>query len=145
MILRSLLIAAVLAAINVGSIIVGFVAFKASGAANQLAVQLPTAVTFCVGGFTVWCIIAAHLPWLRDGMWSTPAAAVSYVGAILFGSMLFAALHYASQGYVTSPANLAALLCFQIPVNLLVLWWGPALSTHFWPPPRTDPCDDGDR
>jgi len=128
--LRILLHAVVLTTTNLGSIIVGYVAYKAIGGPNQLAVQVPTAVFLSIGGFAVWSALAARLPWLRDGSWTLAAAVQTYVAALVLGPALFAALHFASEHYVTSLANLVAVLLFQIPTNLLAVGLGFSIAGH---------------
>lgn len=111
----------VLAAINFVAIMAGFMVYKMTSPADQLAVQLPVAVVLSVGGFVVWTLIA------RRGGLGIPASLqpgelLTIYGVALVGMpLLFVPLHFMGTGYLTSFSNVTAAWLFQVPTNALAL------------------------
>ncbi|MEE9457574.1 MAG: hypothetical protein V3W11_10545 [bacterium] len=117
----SLLHGLALAAINVAAVLVGFALYKISGVAYQLAVQVPVAVLISVGGFALWYVAARRLggEWFR--LRGLSGYVWTYVLALAWLPALFAPLHYVTQGYLTSFANIYYTWLFQAPTNVAAL------------------------
>lgn len=117
----SLLHGLALAAINVAAVLVGFALYKISGGAYQLAVQVPAAAFLSVGGFALWYVLARRL----GGEWFRLRGLAAYAGTYLFAfawlPALFVPLHYVTQGYLTSFANIYYTWLFQAPTNVAAL------------------------
>ncbi len=87
---------------------------------NQILVQVPAALFFCLLAFIVWSwLVKLFLD--RLVLRQRSEYLLVYVGALLWGVVIFVPLHYVTQGYLTSLANVLGLWAFQIPANLAVL------------------------
>ena len=115
---------AVLAMVNAGSILAGFMAYNLMRPANQIAVQLPVAVIVTVVTFAAWCAIVFR--------WVTPLKSWewlwTYFVALPWSVFAFVLVHRATQGYLTSFGNIVALWLFQLAVNPLALLAGKVCS-----------------
>jgi len=118
---RPLLHGLVLAAINVGAVLIGFAAYKMSGATQQLAVQIPVAVAASVATFSLWYIIAVRVTLGRAALGSRAAYVWTYISAFAWFPVIFVPLHYVTQGYPTSFANIYSMWLFQALTNALTL------------------------
>jgi hypothetical protein len=111
----------ILTVVNVGAVLVGFAFYKISGISYQLAAQVPAAVLVSVVAFALWYVAARRL----GGEWFRlrgPSAYVwTYVVAFAWLPALFVPLHYVTQGYLTSFANIYDTWLFQAPTNVLAL------------------------
>ena len=117
----SLLHGLALAAINLGAVLVGFALYKISGTTGQLAVQVPVAVVISVGAFAPWYFVVGRVAARRITLGSLTAYIWTYVLAFAWLPALFVPLHYVTQGYVTSFANIYYMWAFQAPANALAL------------------------
>ena len=118
---RIALYSIVLTATNFTGIIVGFVAFLAIGATNQLAVQLPTAVACSLLVFAVWAVLARSAPFKPIAIKRRGEFMFVFLGSLVWSTIVFVPLHYFTQGYLTSGSNIAAIWLFQLPVNLFAV------------------------
>lgn len=117
----SLLHGLALAAINVAAVLAGFALYKVSGVKPQLAVQIPVAVLISVGGFALWYVAARRVGGERLLLRGLSAYVWTYVFALAWLPALFVALHYVTQGYLTSFANIYYTWLFQAPTNVAAL------------------------
>jgi hypothetical protein len=118
---RYLLHGLVLAAVNVGAVLVGFAVYKISGAGYQLAVQIPVAVAISVAAFGLWYVIVVRATFGRAALGRLAAYVWTYALAFGWLAALFLPLHYVTQGYLTSFANIYYTWAFQAPTNALAL------------------------
>ncbi len=108
--------AIIVAGLDLAALVIGFVVWNLSGAANQIAVQLP--VSYLAG-------IPLVLGWVR--LWQRLLAAsatqvvVLLAVAVPCGALVFTGAHYALSGYLTSYANILWLWFFQLTANLPAL------------------------
>ena len=117
----SLLHGLALAAVNVGAVLVGFAVYKISGAGYQLAVQIPVAVAISVAAFGLWYFAVVRVTFGRVTLVSLGAHVWTYALAFGWLAALFVPLHYVTQGYLTSFANIYNMWLFQAPTNALAL------------------------
>jgi hypothetical protein len=125
--MRVVLHSVALALADLAGIIVGFLAFKILGSADQILVQLPVAVMATIGGVVAWSVALRALRFPRL-LWTSESEAMqSFLISLTWGPLLFVPLHFFTQGYVTSLRNLVVLAAYQVPVNLLAV----AAAWHF--------------
>jgi hypothetical protein len=110
-----------LTVVNVGAVLVGFAFYKMSGMPYQLAVQLPAAVLLSVVGFGLWYVPAARFAGERLRLHGRAAYVGTCVASFVWLPVLFVPLHYVTQGYLTSFANIYYTWLFQAPTNALAL------------------------
>lgn len=110
-----------MAVVNVGAVLVGFAFYKMCGPAYQLAVQVPVAVLISVAGFALWYFIAGRIARGALALRGSAAYFGTYVLAFAWLPALFVPLHYVTQGYLTSFANVYCAWLFQAPTNALAL------------------------
>ena len=118
---RFLLHGLALAAVNVGAVLVGFAVYKISGIERQLAVQIPVAVAISVAAFGLWYVIVGRVTSGRAALGSLTAYVWTYVLAFGWFAAIFVPLHYVTQGYLTSFANIYYAWLFQAPTNVAAL------------------------
>jgi hypothetical protein len=117
----SLLHGLALAAINVAAVLVGFALYKISGVANQLTVQIPVAVLISGAAFALWYVGARRVGGERFLLRGPSSYVWTYVLALAWLPALFVPLHYVTQGYLTSFANIYYTWLFQAPTNVAAL------------------------
>ena len=87
---------------------------------DQIAVQAPTALIFCMLAFAAWSWLVRRLVNLlalrgRDEyLWT-------YLTALLWSPAIFVPVHYVSQGYLTGMGNIIGLWAFQSLANVAAL------------------------
>ena len=118
---RPLLHGLALAAVNVGAVLVGFAAYKVLGVGHQLLVQIAVAVLVSVAAFALWYYVARRVTSGRATLVSLGAYVWTYALAFGWFPVLFVPLHYVTQGYLTSFANIYYMWLFQVPTNALAL------------------------
>lgn len=113
--------AAVLALVNLVSIVIGFLVFALVRGGGQLAVQVPVAIVLTVVLFAGWTRYSSmHGPRRirfrgpRDGYWIFGLAPI-------WAAVVFVPLHFVTQGYPTAFSNLTALWSFQVFANLIAV------------------------
>jgi len=130
----------VLAVSNICGVLAGFVVYVVAGSAGQLEIQIPVAIAMTLVLFSVWCLVTQRGAWtgLR---FERPAEGLGvYLAAFPWAGILFAAVHYATQGYLTSWRNVAMLAAFQAVVNVLAVLAGLAIAGR-GPVSHRDPDD----
>jgi hypothetical protein len=134
----SLLHGLALAAINVGAVLAGFAFYKVSGVESQLAVQLPVAVLISVVAFALGSALARRLGGERFRLRGVSAHVWTYFFAFAWLPALVVPLHYLTQGYLTSFANVYYTWLFQAPTNVAALAATYALTRRkLLPPPSS--------
>jgi hypothetical protein len=118
---RSILHGFALTAVNVGAVLVGFAAYKILGVGHQLAVQIAVAVAISVAAFATWYYIVGRVTKGRTTLGSLGAYFWTYAFASGWLPAVFIPLHYVTQGYLTSFANIYNMWLFQAPTNALAL------------------------
>ena len=113
--------ASALAACNLAAILVGFAFYKVSGIPHQLAAQVPAAIILSAVGFSLYYAAAARAGAGRLGLRGRAAYAGAYVATFAWLPVLFVPLHYVTQGYLTSFANVYYTWLFQAQTNALAL------------------------
>lgn len=117
-----------LAVINITSVLVGFGAYHLLRPVSQIAIQASVATMVCIIGFVSWSVFSQRLPFKESARPSGSDLVWVYLAAFLWIPLLFAPLHYITQGYLTSIGNILGLWLFQIPVNLLAILAAQKLS-----------------
>ena len=117
---------------NLAGIVIGFAAWRLLGGGDQLAVQVPVAL---LGSLTLYLLGAGAADRVFRGLLSLrnpPEGWWAFGAALVWGPLVFVPLHFLTEGYVTSPANLVALALFQLvangPVLLLGRWVGSGMD-----------------
>jgi hypothetical protein len=110
-----------LAAINVAASLVGFAAYKILRVGRQLLVQVSVAVLVAVVAFVLWYYVARRVTSGRATLGSLGPYVWTYVLAFAWFPVVFVPLHYVTQGYLTSFANIYNMWLFQAPTNALAL------------------------
>jgi hypothetical protein len=110
-----------LAAINIGAVLVGFAAYKILGVGRQLLVQVSVAVLVTVVAFVLWYYLTLRVTSGRLALGNVGAHVGTYGLAFACFPALFVPLHYFTQGYLTSFANIYNMWLFQVPTNALAL------------------------
>jgi hypothetical protein len=119
--LRPVMHGLALAAINVGASLVGFAAYKILGVGHQLLVQIAVAVLVTVVAFALWYCLTLRVASGRIALGSRGAYVWTYALAFAWFPVIFVPLHYVTQGYLTSFANIYNMWLFQAPTNGLAL------------------------
>ncbi len=109
---------AILALANLASMLIGFAAYRLTGATNQLAVQVPVAACATVALFAVWMSLAGRFAPRALGVGGAADGWWIYGLATAWAPVFFVPVHFVTQGYLTSFGNVAALWAFQLPVNV---------------------------
>jgi len=112
---------AVLAAVNLGGLWLGFLAFFVLGGSSQVGIQLPVALLLSAGGYVLWTRwLATHgRDRLRLRGWRD--AGGTLVLAAVWAAIVFVPTHYVVRGYLTAFGNLLAIWLFQLVANGLAL------------------------
>jgi hypothetical protein len=118
---RTLLNGLALSVANFAALVVGFVLYKASGARDQIAFQVPVAAILSAVFFLAWCGLLRTRLFRRHSLQTTKQFIATYVSALAWAPVIFVPVHFATQGYLTSFGNITAPWKFQVPVNLMVL------------------------
>jgi hypothetical protein len=123
---RIVLHSLVLTLSNFAGILIGFVAFRAVGATDQIAVQLPVAAACSILLFLGLTVLMLARPFKRLAIGRRQEFALVFLGSLAWNPVVFVPLHYATQGYLTGAGNIVAVLFFQLPANALAvaLAWG---------------------
>lgn len=111
----------VLSLVNIASILVGFWIYTLTRPAGQVAVQAPVAAALSILGFVAWSWAASQRLPERGRIRGKAELAWTYVASLVAMPVIFIPLHYLTQGYLTSFANIAVTWAFQAPVNLLAV------------------------
>ena len=121
---------------NLAGIVTGFVAWRLLGGGGQLVVQVPVAL---LGSLSLYLLGAGLAHRVSRGLLSLRGPAEcwgAFVAALIWGPLVFVPLHFFTQGYPTSPANLAALALFQLAANGPVLLLGRWVQLRFAENPK---------
>jgi hypothetical protein len=118
---RPLIHGLALAAINVGASLVGFAAYKILGVGHQLLVQVSVAALASVAAFALWYYLMLRITSERVALGNFGAYVGTYALAFAWFPVVFVPLHYFTQGYLTSFANIYNMWLFQVPTNALAL------------------------
>jgi hypothetical protein len=118
---RAIIHGLVLALITVGAVLVGFAIYRVVGLRDQIAVQVLAAGIVCVGAFALWGFLAHRATSGKLSLASLRELGVAYAAAFVWLPIVFVPLHYTTQGYMTSFANILSTWMFQLPFNLLAL------------------------
>lgn len=110
-----------LATINIGASLVGFAAYKVLGVGHQLLVQVAVAVLVTVVAFVLWYYVVRRVRSGIAALGGLGAYVWTYGLAFAWFPALFVPLHYVTQGYLTSFANIYNMWLFQAPTNALAL------------------------
>jgi hypothetical protein len=110
-----------LAAINIGASLVGFAAYKILGVGHQILVQIPVASAAAVVAFALWYYLTLRLTSGKVALGKSGAYVWTYACAFAWLPALLVPLHYFTQGYLTSFANIYYMWLFQAPTNALAL------------------------
>ena len=118
---RAIIHGLVLALITTGAVTVGFAVYNAIGLREQIAVQVLAAGIVCVGAFALWGYVAHRFTGGKLSIANMKELGVAYAAAFIWLPIVFIPLHYTTQGYLTSFANILSTWMFQLPFNLLAL------------------------
>ncbi len=111
----------VLCFLNGFGIVMGFRAWEASGAANQISVQVPVALLITVLGFLAWAGVSSRREGPASGLRGARALVVIFVASLVLAPAFFIPLHRLVAGYWTAASNITAGWLFQAPANLIAL------------------------
>jgi len=118
---RAIIHGLVLALITIGSVAVGFAVYGAIGLRNQIVIQVLVAGIVCVGAFALWSFVAHKATGGKLSIANMRELGVAYAAAFIWLPIVFIPLHYTTQGYLTSFANVLSTWMLQLPFNLLAL------------------------
>lgn len=121
---RLLICAAGLSLVNLASVVLGFWLYKMVGGANQLAIQLPVALSTGILGGALWlglCGRFARIDPVRDHV-------VVLLLAFPVAAAVFTPVHYAVTGYLTSFGNIVAVWFIQFAENIVAIPVASALA-----------------
>jgi len=122
--IRLFISAIVITLVNKTGIATGFVTWHYTGAANQLAVQIPLALAISIAGTMLWL--------LKFGRWHRLELErdAFYVFLLILpvGALLWVPIHYLVTGYLTGMGNIIGGWIFAFLANVPAF----ALSAHFW-------------
>jgi hypothetical protein len=118
---RILLHGFLLAVVTVGSILVGYAVYRASGLRDQVATQVLVAGAVCAFSFALAAWIVHRLSSGRLALASLRELGITYGSAFLWSAIVFVPIHYVTQGYVTGMGNVLGVWIFQLPFGLLAL------------------------
>ena len=121
--------AAVLAAVNLGSIIGGFLVYYYAPWDQQLAIQIPVALLLNTAAFVAWFALTHRGRWRRLALREPVDLLGVFAVALLWAPLVFVPLHLVMSGYLTSVGNLLAGVIYQFAANLLVL----PICAKLWP------------
>jgi hypothetical protein len=118
---RVLLHGFMLAVVTIGSILVGYAVYRASGLRDQVAIQVLVAGIVCAVVFALagWVVHRASSG--RLSLATLRELGITYGTAFLWSAAVFTPLHYITQGYITAPGNVLGIWLFQLPFGLLSL------------------------
>ena len=116
----SFLIGFILAFINIISILGGFLVYHFTQAETQRPIQIISACTFSIVIFILWGFLFRKI-FKKKNLKNKKDYLITYISSLLLSPLIFIPLHFISEGYLTSPQNIYAMLMFQVPTNLLVL------------------------
>jgi hypothetical protein len=105
---------------------------------DQLAIQIPVAVLASVVAFGLWYIVVVGVTRGRVALGNRAAYVGAYAAAIGWFPALFVPLHYVTQGYLTSFANIYNMWLFQAPTNAPALAAAALVARLFIPRERRD-------
>ena len=88
---------------------------------NQRVVQTPLAILINVAIFTLWTWLVWRI-YDKFSLQNKSEHYLAYFAAGVWNPILFIPLHYFTQGYLTSFANIIILWIYQVLVNVLVLY-----------------------
>ena len=115
--LHLLLSSTVIAAVNLASIVVGFLVYSLIGDVPQLAVQLPVALAVGILGVAAWLLLFRRFHQLVPD----EDYIIVFLAAFPMGTVLFALVHYAVTGYLTSFGNIGGVWGLQFAENMIAL------------------------
>ncbi|MBU0742881.1 hypothetical protein KKG45_07050 [bacterium] len=117
----SLLHGLFLCLMNMGGVLVGYEIWVATGAPNQVSVQVPTGIVLSTAGFLVWVALSARITSLTRGLAGALSLAATFISALIWAPVIFVPLHHGVTGYWTSRGNIVACWFFQLPANGIAL------------------------
>ena len=96
---------------------------------NQRALQTPLAILINIIIFLLWTwLVRRYIK--RYSLQKRSEYYLTYFAAGMWNPIIFIPLHYLTQGYLTSFANIIILWIYQVLVNLLVLFAAYWLSSR---------------
>ncbi len=110
---------------NLAGVFIGFLAYHALDAKDQIGIQVPVAALISILLYVAWVLILRSLPFKNLMLQETREHVLVGPCSLFWNPVVFIPLHYFTQGYVSSGGNIVALAAFQIPVNaiaILVAW-----------------------
>ena len=113
----------ILAAVNIISVIFGFGIHRFLKQYNQLAVQIPTAVIFSIIVFTTWIVIIKYRNISKIFPEGWLQLLLIFLWSLTWLPVIFLPLHYITQGYLTSFGNIYWNWLFQIPTNMIAVFF----------------------
>jgi len=109
--------AAVIAVVNLASIVVGFVVFSLLENAPQLVIQVPVAFAFGMLGVVAWLVLFRRFHKLVPD----EDYIVVFLMGFPLGAVLFTCVHYLVTGYLTSFGNIGGAWAMQFAENTIAL------------------------
>ncbi len=122
-IIKILLQSLVLTLTNMSAILIAFGGYKVIllfRPLNQRAVQTPLAILLNIVLFLVWTWLIERF-FSKYRLQSTLEYYLVYFAAGVWSPIILIAVHYLTQGYMTSFANIIVLWMYQVLVNIPVL------------------------
>jgi len=107
---------------NMAGLIVAHILCRAFGVSYQLGIQVPLAGIISILLYLAWMFFIRILPTERLSLQTPRENILAGLCALLWNPIVFIPLHFFSQEYLTSAANIAALAIFQIPVNAIAIF-----------------------
>ena len=136
LIIKILLQSLALTLTNIGAILIGFGGYKVIllfRPINQRAVQTPLAILLNIVLFFVWTWLIVQF-FSKYRLQSTIEYYLVYFAAGVWSPIILIPVHFLTQGYMTSFANIIVLWMYQVLVNIPVLaitrWLGNRLQPN---------------
>ena len=118
---RILMNGAILLISNLGGILFSHILCQAMGVGYQLGIRLPLAAVLSTALYLAWIFLLRSLRLKRLVTQTQREAVFAGLCSLLWNPLIFIPLHFATQNYLSSAANIFALMAFQVPVNALAI------------------------
>jgi hypothetical protein len=104
---------------NMTGMIAGFIAFKLIGG-DQLITQVTTSAVISIILFMLYFHVLRKIS-PKTHPYTAARFVWILIAAICWHPVIFIPLHYLTQGYLTGPGNIVAVMLFQVPINAIAL------------------------
>jgi len=107
---------------NMAGLNVAHILCRAFGVSYQLGIQVSLAGIISILLYLAWISVIRIFPAQRLSLQTPRENIFAGLCALLWNPAVFIPLHFFTQDYLTSAANIAAMAIFQIPVNAVAIF-----------------------